>query len=107
MKKTILTIAVMSALIFSCTVKEEQPTETKEERASRERIERLRKSSDSLNRSADSLKEVQIHLEEFYDRAIRLTKAGYSESQAIQKVAEIDSVGYALYLISAEQRRNK
>ena len=107
MKKTILTIAVMSALIFSCTVKEEQPTETKEERASRERIERLRKSSDSLNRSADSLKEVQIHLEEFYDRAIRFTKAGLTESQAIQKVAETDSVGYALYLISEEQRKKK
>jgi uncharacterized protein YlxW (UPF0749 family) len=105
MKKTILTIAVLSALTFSCSPKEEQPTETKEERASRERIERLRKSSDSLNRSADSLKEVQIHLEEFYDRAIRFTKAGLTESQAIQKVAETDSVGYALYLISQQQKK--
>lgn len=106
MKKTILAIAVV-ALISSCTVKEEKPTETKEERASRERIERLRKSSDSLNRSADSLKEVQIHLEKFYDRAISFTKAGLSERQAIQKVAETDSVGYALYLISEEQRKKK
>lgn len=105
MKKTILTIAVMSALIFSCTVKEEKAPETKEEIESRKRIERLRKSSDSLNRSADSLKEVQIHLEEFYDRAIRFTKAGLSEKQAIQKVAETDSVGYALYLISEERRK--
>lgn len=95
----------MSALIFSCTVKEEQPTETKEERASRERIERLRKSSDSLNRLADSTYEARIHLEEFYDRAIRFTKAGLTEKQAIQKVAETDSVGYALYLISEERRK--
>ena len=107
MKKTILTIAVVSALIFSCTVKEEQAPETKEERASRERIERLRKSSDSLNRSADSLKEVGIHLEKFYDRAISFTKVGLTERQAIQKVAETDSVGYALYLISEEQRKKK
>ena len=105
MKKTILAIAVV-ALISSCTTKEEQPTETKEERESREKIQRLRKSSDSLERLADSTHEARIHLEEFYDRAIRFTRAGLTESQAIQKVAETDSVGYALYLIN-EERRNK
>lgn len=102
MKKTILAIAVV-ALISSCTTKEEQPTETKEERESREKIQRLRKSSDSLERLADSTHEARIHLEEFYDRAIRFTRAGLTESQAIQKVAETDSVGYALYLLSKEK----
>jgi uncharacterized protein YpmS len=105
MKKTILTIAVLSALTFSCSPKE-QPTETKEERESREKIERLRKTSDSLDRAADSLHEAQIQLEKFYDGAIRLTNAGLTESQAIKKMADIDSAGYALYLIT-EQRRSK
>jgi len=105
MKKTILTIAVLSALTFSCSPKEEQSTETKEERESREKIERLRKTSDSLDRSADSLHEVQIQLEKFYDGAIRLTRAGLTESQAIKKMAEIDSTGYAIYLINQEQKK--
>ena len=104
MKKTILTIAVISALTFSCTVKE-QPTETKEERESREKIERLRNSSDSLNRISDSLHEAQIQLEKFYDGAIRLTRAGLTESQAIKKMAEIDSTGYAIYLISEQKKK--
>lgn len=102
MKKTILAIAVV-ALISSCTTKEEQPTETKEQIESRKKIERLRKSSDSLERLADSTHEARIHLEEFYDRAIRFTRAGLTEKQAIQKVAETDSVGYALYLLSKEK----
>lgn len=102
MKKKILAIAVV-ALISSCTTKEEQPTETKEQIESRKKIERLRKSSDSLERLADSTHEARIHLEEFYDRAIRFTRAGLTESQAIQKVAETDSVGYALYLLSKEK----
>lgn len=106
MKKTTLTIAALALLIFSCSPKEEQPTETKEQRESREKIKRLRKSSDSLERLADSTHEARVHLEEFYDRAIRFTRAGLSEKQAIQKVAETDSVGYALYLIN-EERRNK
>lgn len=104
MKNTILAIAVV-ALISSCTTKEEQPTETKEQIESRKKIERLRKSSDSLERLADSTHEARIHLEEFYDRAIRFTRAGLTEKQAIQKVAETDSVGYALYLISEERRK--
>lgn len=107
MKKTILAIAVISALTFSCTVKEEKQTETKEQIESRKKIERLRKSSDSLNRLADSTHEARIHLEEFYDRAIRFTRAGLTESQAIKKVAENDSLGYALYLISQEKSKQK
>jgi uncharacterized protein YpmS len=105
MKKTILTIAVLSALTFSCSPKEEQPTETKEERESREKIERLTKTSDSLDRVSDSIHESRVQLEKFYDGAIRLTNAGLTESQAIKKMAEIDSTGYALYLISQEQKK--
>jgi hypothetical protein len=105
MKKTILAIAVLSALTFSCSPKEEESTETKEERESREKIERLRKTSDSLDRSADSIHEAHLQLEQFYNGAIRLTNAGLTESQAIKKMAEIDSAGYAVYLINEEQKK--
>ena len=113
MKKTILIFGVISSMIIlSCSTKE--PAKTKEEiqkekemLESQKNMNKLRKSADSSQRAADSIKEVRIHLEEFYDRTIRLTKAGLTESQAIKKVAETDSVGYALYLISAEQRKKK
>jgi hypothetical protein len=104
MKKTTLIFGVILLVITSSCSPKEQPAETKEEKKLREKIERLRKSSDSLNRSADSLKEVQIHLEKFYDRAIRLMKAGLTESQAIQKVAETDSTGYAIYMINEQNK---
>lgn len=102
MKK--LLVLLMVATIISCSVKE-QPAETKEERESRENIQRLNREADSLDRLADSLELVQSRLEKFYDNAIKLERAGYSADEAIKKMKDIDSSGYALYMISQQNKK--